>query len=91
MSNWLWTITACVALAISFFGGMIVIAVVPSATKAEMRLCDKAVSVVLNSTDPVELQRAGIIIRNVHCGIILRLTDAGDFKPRIIRGAFLCL
>jgi hypothetical protein len=56
-----------------------------------MRLCDKAVSVVLNSTDPVELQRAGIIIRNVHCGIILRLTDAGDFKPRIIRGAFLCL
>lgn len=48
----------------------------------EIRLCDKAVSTVLGSTDPVELQRASIIIRNLRCGIGLRLDDTGAFKPR---------
>ena len=82
MSGWIWTIIAWIASAIIFVGSIIVIAVVPSATKAEIRLCDKAVSTLLSSTDPVELQRVGIIIRNLDCGIGLRLTDAGEFKPR---------
>ena len=81
MSDWLWwTITAfCAAV---LLGSIIIIATLPAATKAEMRLCDKAVSTVLSSTDPVELQRASIIVRNLHCGIGFRLDEAGAFKPR---------
>jgi hypothetical protein len=60
-----------------------VISSVPAATKAKVRLCDTAASTVLSSTDPVELQRAGIIVRNLRCTIGLRLDEAGAFKPRV--------
>jgi hypothetical protein len=55
---------------------------IPASTVGEIRLCDKAVSTVLGSTDPVELQRASIIICNLRCGIDRRLDDTGAFKPR---------
>ena len=54
----------------------------PASNAGGIRLCDKAVSTVLGSTDPVELQRASIIIRNLRCGIGLRLDDTGAFRPR---------
>jgi hypothetical protein len=36
------------------------------------RLCDQAVAALLHSKDPVELQRAGIIIHELSCGISRR-------------------
>jgi hypothetical protein len=81
MNGWTWTtivFTSAVVL-----GSIVVVATVPAGTKAEVRLCDRAVSAVLSSTDPVELQRAGIIIRHLRCGIGLRLDAAGAFKPRV--------
>ena len=81
MNGWHWT-TIAFSVAV-VLGSIAVIAIVPAGTKAEIRLCDKAVSAVLSSTDPVELQRAGIIVRNLRCGIGLRLDAAGAFKPRV--------
>jgi hypothetical protein len=81
MNGWTWTtivFTSAVVL-----GSIVVVATVPTGTKAEVRLCDRAVSAVLSSTDPVELQRASIIVRNLRCGIGLRLDAAGAFKPRV--------
>ena len=42
---------------------------------AERRLCDRAVDTLLHSKDLVEVQRAGIIIREVNCGIGRRLVE----------------
>jgi hypothetical protein len=88
MSGWQWW-TAIALCAAVVLGSIVVIASVianvPAATKAEMRLCDKAVSTVLTSTDPVELQRASIIVRSLRCTIGLRLDEAGAFKPRAER------
>jgi hypothetical protein len=83
MSDWRWW-TAMAFCASVVLGSIAVIATLPAATatKAEMQLCDKAVSTVLSSTDPVELQRAGIIVRNLRCAIGFRLDAAGAFKPR---------
>ena len=80
MNGWFWT-TIAFSSAV-FLGSMIFIATVPAGTTGEFRLCDKAVSTVLSSTDPVELQRASIIVRNLRCGIGRRLDEAGAFKPR---------
>jgi hypothetical protein len=84
MSDWRWW-TAMAFCASVVLGSIVFIATLPpaTATKAEMRLCDTAVSTVLSSTDPVELQRAGIIVRNLRCTIGLRLDEAGAFKPRV--------
>lgn len=38
-------------------------------TDAEHKLCDQAVTALLHSKDLVEVQRAGIVIRQVNCGI----------------------
>ena len=82
MSDWQWW-TAMTFIAAVVLGSIVVIATLPAATATkEMRLCDKAVATVLSSTDPVELQRASIIVRNLHCAIGLRLDEAGAFKPR---------
>ena len=48
------------------------------AEHAERRLCDRAVDALLHSKDLVEVQRAGIIIREVNCGIGRRLTENGE-------------
>lgn len=45
---------------------------------AERRLCDHAVDALLHSKDLVEVERAGIIIREVNCGIGRRLIDEGN-------------
>jgi hypothetical protein len=42
---------------------------------AEHKLCDQAVAALLHSKDLVEVQRAGIIIREIPCGIGRRLTE----------------
>jgi hypothetical protein len=42
---------------------------------AERRLCDRAVDALLHSKDLVEVERAGIIIREVNCAIGRRLID----------------
>jgi len=81
MNGWRWTAIAFSSAVL--LGSIVFIATVPDATKAEIQLCDKAVLTVLSSTDPVELQRASIIVHNLHCGIGLRLDDAGAFKPRV--------
>ena len=39
----------------------------------EARLCDQAVEALLHSKDLVEVTRAGIIIREIPCGIGMRL------------------
>jgi hypothetical protein len=80
MGRWYGVIIALSGIVV--LGNLIIITTALTASEAETRLCDKAVSTVLSSTDPVELQRAGIIIRNLRCGIGLRLDDTGAFKPR---------
>jgi hypothetical protein len=42
---------------------------------AEHKLCDQAVAALLHSKDLVEVQRAGIIIREIPCGVGRRLTE----------------
>ena len=81
MNGWQWATIAFSAAVL--LGIIVVIATVPAASKGEMRLCDKAVSTLLSSTDPVELQRANIIVRHLRCGIGFRLDDDGEFKPRV--------
>lgn len=49
-----------------------------SGNRAERKLCDQAVEALLHSKDLVEVQRAGIIIREVNCGIGRRLTENGE-------------
>jgi hypothetical protein len=44
----------------------------------ERRLCDRAVAGLLHSKDLVEVERAGIIIREVNCGISRRLVEDGQ-------------
>jgi hypothetical protein len=44
--------------------------------RAERQLCDRAVDALLRSKDLVEVERAGIIIREVNCGIRRRLTPS---------------
>jgi hypothetical protein len=80
MDRWYWVTIALSGIVA--LGSLIVIATILTPSEAETPLCDKAVSTVLSSTDPVELQRAGIVIRNLCCGIRLRLDDTGAFKPR---------
>jgi hypothetical protein len=79
MNGWRWATIAFSSIV--FLGSMVFIATVPAGTKGEIRLCDKAVSALLSSPDPVELRRASIIVRHLRCGIGFRLDDAGEFKP----------
>jgi hypothetical protein len=44
-------------------------------TPAEHVLCDRAVEALLHSNDLVEIQRAGVIIREMPCNIGRRLTE----------------
>lgn len=80
MNGWQWATIAFSAAVL--LGIIVVIATVPGASKGEMRLCDKAVSTLLSTPDPVELRRANIIVRHLRCGISLRLDDTGAFQPR---------
>lgn len=48
----------------------------PGETEAE-RVCDQAVQTVLTSRDPIELQRAGILIQGLDCGVRRRLPRDG--------------
>lgn len=81
MNGWPWATIAFSSAVL--LAGIVVIATIPAGTKGEIRLCDKAVSALLSATDPVELQRASIIVHKLRCGIGLRLDDAGAFKPRV--------
>src|SRR4051794_24213597 len=63
MNGWQWWTFMALSAAVTL-GSIVVLATLPGATNAELRLCDKTVSTVLSSTDPVELQRAGIIVHN---------------------------
>ena len=40
---------------------------------AARKVCDRAVEMLLTSRDPVELQRSGILIHELDCGISRRL------------------
>lgn len=40
---------------------------------AARKACDRAVEVLLTSRDPIELQRSGILIHELNCGISRRL------------------
>lgn len=40
---------------------------------AARKACDRAVEMLLTSRDPVELQRSGILIHELNCGISRRL------------------
>lgn len=49
-------------------------AVVPSPSeRAASAQCDRAVAAMLESRDPVELQRADLLIRNLNCRVRKRL------------------
>ncbi len=37
------------------------------------KVCDRAVDALLNSRDPIEVQRAGILIENLDCSVSRRL------------------
>jgi hypothetical protein len=56
---------------------VLVLAMPFPADHAERRLCDRAVDALLHSKDLVEVERAGIIIREVNCAIGRRLIDEG--------------
>ena len=45
----------------------------PSPSREEHALCDQAVAALVHSKDPVEIERAGIIIRELSCAIGRRL------------------
>ncbi len=40
---------------------------------AARKACDRAVELLLTSRDPIELQRSGILIHELNCGISRRL------------------
>lgn len=53
----------------------IVILLLPDdADRAATKTCDRAVEVLLTSRDPIELQRSGILIHELNCGITRRLS-----------------
>ena len=69
------------AVGLSIVGGVLVGLWLPINGRndgAEHKLCDRAVAALLHSKEPVEVERAGIIIRQVNCGIGQRLTENGE-------------
>ena len=56
-------------------GALMRVLVLGSSDDVGTRLCDQAVAALLHSKDPVEVQRAGIIIHEVGCGISRRAGD----------------
>lgn len=52
----------------------IVFFVIPDSTdRAARKTCDRAVDMLLTSRDPIELQRSGILVHELDCGISRRL------------------
>ena len=74
-----WFFNLPVLLAVVAGGLSVLVLAMPfPAEHAEHRLCDRAVDALLHSKDLVEVQRAGIIIREVNCGIGRRLTETAN-------------
>ena len=70
--SWIATICPLLFGAAAGAGMLLVALVVDHDDGAAGRLCDQAVAALLHSKDPVELQRAGIIIHELSCGISRR-------------------
>jgi len=51
----------------------VLIALMPWSDGKEKAVCDQQISTLLNSHDPVELQRAQYIIRDLNCDVAGRL------------------
>jgi hypothetical protein len=64
----------------AIFGVFVLLALIPDDAAAH-KLCDQAVAALLHSKDPVELQRADIIIRELSCGVSRRLESTPEL-PR---------
>lgn len=62
-----------VAVLLAAFGFGLAISTPPSYRAEERALCDRAVSALVSSPDLVEVTRAGIIVRQLRCGIGRRL------------------
>ena len=74
-----WFSTVSVFLAvIAAAAGILILQLPFPSYRAERRLCDRAVDALLHSKDMVEVQRAGIVIREVDCSIGRRLTENGE-------------
>jgi hypothetical protein len=74
-----WFSKVSVFLAIIAAAASILILELPfPSDRAERRLCDRAVDALLHSKDMVEVQRAGIIIREVNCAMGRRLPENGE-------------
>jgi hypothetical protein len=73
---WFWGFSLPVLLAVVSGAASVAALTMPfPGEHAQRRLCDRAVDALLHSKDLVEVQRAGIIIREVNCGIGRRLVE----------------
>ena len=68
-------------LAVTLWGTIFHTVIFPGDDAAARKICDQAVAALLHSKDPVELQRADILIRELSCGISRRLESTPEL-PR---------
>jgi hypothetical protein len=74
-------IVALAALAVVIWGVIFHTVIFPSDDAAARKVCDQAVAALLHSKDPVELQRADILIRELPCAISRRMESTPEL-PR---------
>lgn len=57
------------------YGSMLVLAilVVIEPTPAQRAACNRVVQTLLTTHDPIEIQRAGILVRQMNCDIVSRM------------------
>jgi hypothetical protein len=74
-------IVAFATLGVSIWAIIFHTVIYPADDVAARKICDQAVAALLHSKDPVELQRADIIIRELSCGVSRRLESIPEL-PR---------
>ena len=72
--NRLWTIGMCAGFALLVLG-MAGVVLVRWPSGPAKRACDREVGALLTSHDLVEVQRAGILVRELNCDVVHRLAQ----------------
>lgn len=69
------SLIAMVILVMVATSGVVILVMPDDTDRAARKTCDRAVELLLTSRDPIELQRSGILIHELNCGISRRLPN----------------
>jgi hypothetical protein len=80
MSGW-WPLAALLASGAVFGTAGFLTALNFMPSRAEVEACDRVVATLLSTRDPIELQRAGILVQGIRCNIGRRLVTQSASHP----------